>query len=118
MEIEQNETSISLENSTKELTPPKADEIEGEAEVEVENKSCFVLTQQSFPRKWFIRIFKNPYPFITTLVQYSVQILTLNLVIYFYFRLKNYQIFFHSEQKKNHTYLKSNPYENIEHFLR
>lgn len=62
MEIERHETSVSLENSTRELTPPKIDEIQGEAEVEVEKKSCFVLTQQSFPRKWLLRIFKNPYP--------------------------------------------------------
>ncbi|XP_031551384.1 voltage-dependent T-type calcium channel subunit alpha-1G-like isoform X2 [Actinia tenebrosa] len=62
MEIEQNDVSISLENSTRELTPPKVKESEPEAEViDVENRSCFILTQKSFPRKCFIRIFKNPW---------------------------------------------------------
>ena len=63
MDIERNDVSVSVENSTRELVPQKPEEIEEEAKDEVENKSCFFLTQQSFPRKWFIRIFKNPYPF-------------------------------------------------------
>jgi hypothetical protein len=69
MECESNDADSVENNSTKELAAPKLAEVE--EEVEVEETSCFVLTKETFPRRWLVRIFKNRYPFNTTLVQYS-----------------------------------------------